>query len=259
MKVKVVLVGLSWWCISSLIVSLMLTVQCDAALDLDSVVGMWLLDDGNGKKVKDISGKGNDGKLMEAKWVDGKFDKALEFDGKTALVDCGMDDSLNIKQGTFGLWLNFGAAPADAGHLMNPLAKSDQYWIHASGDDSIQAKINVAGERYVAKTDPKFIKKGTWYHTFGIYDGATLKLYVNGEEKAKTKVKKGDLNINKAKILAIGTWSDKVDYFQGTIDEVVVTTQVLSRAEIGVIFNVGLLAVSPAGKLTIAWGSIKSR
>ena len=134
MKVKVILVGLSWWCVSGLIVSLMLTVQSDAGLDPDSVVGMWLLDDGTGKQVKDISGKGNDGKLMEAKWVDGKFDKALEFDGKTALVDCGVDDSLNIKQGSFGLWLNFGDTPTDAGHFMNPLAKSDQYWIHASMD-----------------------------------------------------------------------------------------------------------------------------
>lgn len=74
-----------------------------AAIDPESIVGMWTFEEGEGEVVKDISGNGNDGtffihrfwdgqhdgigafpldkNLVKPKWVDGKFGTALNFKG----------------------------------------------------------------------------------------------------------------------------------------------------------------------------------
>jgi len=225
---KVILAKLSILCVSVIAMSFWFQGRSSAKLEPKAVVAIWLFDEGKGDKATDSSGKGNDKPITGAKWVDGKFGKSLEFDGVDDIVDCGTDESLNIAKGSFGLWLKFGAKPSDVGHAMNPLAKAEQYWIHGSSavnndpDNAIQAKIGVGGKRYIATTAANFIQKGVWYHVFGTYDGDTLKLYVDGAEKGANKEPTGDID-KTSNILAIGTWSARIDFFQGAIDEVVIT------------------------------------
>ena len=54
-----------------------------AEINPESIVGIWLLDEGQGKSIKDSSGNGNDGKIIGAKWTNGKLGKGLSFDGKS--------------------------------------------------------------------------------------------------------------------------------------------------------------------------------
>ena len=50
---------------------------------MKTAAGIWLFDEGKGKKAEDISGNGNHGELVKnPAWVKGKFGKALEFNGK---------------------------------------------------------------------------------------------------------------------------------------------------------------------------------
>jgi hypothetical protein len=181
-------------------------------------VGLWHFNEGNGTVAYDETTNNNDGAINGATWTTGKYGSSLDFDGDD-YVDCGNDVIFNIDQGTWELWLKFSSKPSDAGHLMNPLAKQEQYWIHASSDDSIQAKINVGGTRYITTTGSDFIETDVWYHVAGTYDGEELKLYVNGTLIDTNTDPSGNLSTT-SNILAIGTWSSPTDYFVGTIDEV---------------------------------------
>ena len=84
----------------------------DAAINPDSIVGIWLLDEGQGDTVKDTSGNGNDGKIINAKWTNGKFGKALEFNG-SARVEIPPSESIDdFRDGfTYLLWVKPTAAP----------------------------------------------------------------------------------------------------------------------------------------------------
>jgi len=54
----------------------------NAEIDPDTVVGIWLFDDGSGNTAEDSSENGNDGEFVgDPQWVDGKFGDALSFDG----------------------------------------------------------------------------------------------------------------------------------------------------------------------------------
>lgn len=57
-------------CVSSIAISLMFTSISTAKMDPKTIVGLWLLDEGTGKTVKDSSGNGFDGEILgDVKWT----------------------------------------------------------------------------------------------------------------------------------------------------------------------------------------------
>ncbi len=83
-----------------------------AKIDPESIIGIWLLDEGKGDKVEDRSGNGNDGLVVKAKWTDGKLGKGLEFDGTghvAILASKTTDDYLDGF--TYLLWVKPTTAP----------------------------------------------------------------------------------------------------------------------------------------------------
>ena len=81
----------------SIAISLMVIIQSDAAVDLETARVIFLFDEGNGNTANDHSGNGNDGKLVnKPKWVAGKYGKALEFNGADNYVEVETPHELPI-------------------------------------------------------------------------------------------------------------------------------------------------------------------
>ena len=74
-------------CATLIIVCLLSVGRGYAKIDPDSIIAVWLFDEGRGSTVRDSEGKGIDGTIRGgAKWVDGLRGKALKFDGKDDFV-----------------------------------------------------------------------------------------------------------------------------------------------------------------------------
>ena len=83
-----------------------------ANIDPDSVVGIWLLNEGNGNTVEDLSGNGNDGTIVGAKWTDGQSGKALEFDGQSHVEIPASATTDDYQDGfTYLIWVKPTAPP----------------------------------------------------------------------------------------------------------------------------------------------------
>ncbi len=94
-------------CISFIIVSLMFAGQSYAEIDPETVLGIWLLDEGTGDITEDASGNGNDGTLGGGPtWIDGVYGKALDFSGTNSYVDCGNAEALNVEVFSVSFWCN---------------------------------------------------------------------------------------------------------------------------------------------------------
>jgi len=77
-----------------------------AKIDPKTAAGIWLFDEGSGVTAKDSSVNKNNGTLKGGvKWVDGKFGKALEFDGKDGNVEVPDNDTLNVTAVTLAAWV----------------------------------------------------------------------------------------------------------------------------------------------------------
>ena len=77
-------------CFAILTISLTFTLQTDAEIDPETARGIWLLDEGNGDVINDMSGNENHGELQGGEWVDGP-------DGATALSLNGQNDRVVIQ------------------------------------------------------------------------------------------------------------------------------------------------------------------
>ena len=225
--------------------------------DDESLAMYFPFDEGNGKDAKDRSQFQNDGKLEGAKWVNGKFNKALEFDGKS-YVGVMPGEEVGIGQET--TWAILFKTDVE-GQGANLATLHGTMVIYFSGG-SISAQIwtNPGGALWNSVNSTVFAKSGEWYHVAATWTEQSGKIiiYVNGEEK-NSAVAAGKVSFKSGRQLAIGG-NDQITYpgtnlFDGIIDEFRIYNRALDKNEIREIMSA--LDVSPGAKLTVTWGELK--
>lgn len=231
--------------------------QSHAAL---SFSGMWLFDEGKGATAKDSAGS-FDGELNgDVSWVDGRFGNGLEFKGA---------DYVQLKKSEQGL--PFGGV----------LPFSITAWVKNQGGGTIIGKFNggIIGayiltvssggvfsfHREVAPwglAGTKAIQTGEFGHVAATYDGAEMRIYVNG--KLDVKQDRAAQNNDLATPVLIGarfTQGKPSEFFKGVLDEVILFDIALTEAQVAEVMKgmSPLKAVSSLGKITSTWGDIKKK
>lgn len=249
-------------------VCLMIPNRIYAKIDPATVVAFWLLDEGQGKAAEDSSGNGYDGVITGGNWVDGKFGKALDFDGKTDKVEVPDAEGLDaVPQITVMCWAKYDKEPPQ--HYA-PVGKEPLYrFIIAKGGTGHFVLATTGNAWYSAGTvaSGAGITSGEWRHLTGTYDGKRVKFYVDGKLAGTgPQDVSGDVLDNASAFTMAKTTADNVDFFQGIIDEVAVFNVAFSEEDIKNIMTIGLMnavsgksAVSPGGKLNTVWASLKNR
>jgi len=255
-----------------------------AKIDPESVVGIWLLDEGTGEVATDSSGNGNDGTLENnPEWGEGKLDKALEFDGKDDYVEVPDTESLDITDNITILgWVypNFyGQSDAKEpiagdGSSANILSKMvDQasyigpFWWEYRNSGNLNAYFAaVPASTYLTPTIPD-LPVDKWSHIAGTYDSS--KGIANVYLDATLVDTQSNPNFGPLKAgveLVLGTGKGTGQYgkcFNGKLDDVAIFHSVLTENDInkvmtrGLALELGLTPVEPSGKLAAIWGSIK--
>ena len=239
------------------------------AIDTKGLVLYLPLDEGSGKIAKDVSGSGNNGELKgNAEWVDGHSGKALHLTKSGDYVEVPHSNSLDIrKQITLEVWAKVDAFVGDQHCAFISKGTTDQtgsYILHISNDNGFYAAlvifIGVQGP-----WPPPAIGKTTmkeWHYFAGSYDGAELRIYIDGELMAKAnRSTVGDIDSSKDPV-AIGR--DNRNPYKTTrtmdciVDEARIWNRVLSENEIKEAMKGVFISVSPGGRLSNTWGEIKT-
>lgn len=253
-------------CVSLIIISLIFIAQSEAKIEPKSIVGIWLFNEGGGKKVKDSSKNGNDGDLMsDPKWVEGKSGKALEFDfalNNYVIVPLAHSDSITVV-----MWAKYKALPTGNSGLFHAQATQDPggapatkivgIWVENS--KLLWGRLIQPGAAIVNFPKNKGLTQDKWHHTALTADEKNKKgkQWLDGEVVGEVDYNGKLDNFAFAKIGRQGTES-----WSGAIDEVAVFNQALDEADIKSIMNKGLeaaLVVESSGKLATIWGRIKAK
>ena len=206
------------------------------------LVGYWNFNEGSGDTAYDSSGKGNDGVVHGADWVDnGSCGKALSFDGIDAHVE--ILDDVNLAEYTIEAWVypdevkrqsiilrtdetgpvvEVGGKP-DAGNFSHQLLTWDNGWVeHYLWDSTGTSKSVFSATTVVA---------GNWYHVAGVAtsDGM-MRLYVNGKEEGEPVAVAEPWTAGNRYLIGHKSWNG--ESFRGLIDEVRIYNYALSQAEI---------------------------
>ena len=159
----------------------------------------------------------------------GKIDGADVFDGIDDYVDCGNDSSLNFGTGNFsvGFWIKTLDYDCEVISKSDPTETEWFFQIQEpSGRINFQI-VDMAAPAEVVTHGVAVVNNNAWHHIVGIRAGSTFRSYVDGDfddEADEPLIGNLDTNDN----LTIGFSKIQGGYFNGTIDEVRISSTVRS-------------------------------
>ncbi len=152
-----------------------------------SLMAEYGFDAGSGATAADTSGSGNNGSITGATWAPaGKFGAALSFDGGDVV---NVPDSASLDL-TTAMTLEAWVRPTALGTTWRTVVFKEQpgyytYSLYASTGSGVPS-----GNAMIAGSDqdvraPSALALNTWTHLAATYDGATLRIYVNGVQASQ--------------------------------------------------------------------------
>jgi hypothetical protein len=196
--------------------------------------GNWSFNEGKGNIVKNVAGT-NHGEIQGGlKWVAGKYGKALEFNGN-GYVTVKHEDFFNSPTFTVTAWTKLKDV-YDYHYIvwkngpefpdMEPKRRID-IWVEMNGPVNIMWHTEGGIEERLY--GQKKITDDKWHHVVEVYDGESIKLYVDGSLDSREKPS-GGLPVNKEP-LWIGARPGGVAA-TGIIDEVCFYDRALTEDQI---------------------------
>ena len=229
-----------------------LLLNAPAALAQAGLVAAYSFDEGSGSIAADASGNTNTGAVGSGlTWTPaGRFGNALVFNGSAAVTipnssSLGLTSSMTLEAWVYPTVVN--AAWRDV------IYKGDDiYYLEATSDRNrpVAGGKFGTGNSSTESYGTAALAVNTWTHLAATYDGATLRLYVNGVLVA-SKARTGSL-ASSTNPLQIGGDSLYGQYFVGRIDEVRVYNVARTAVEIQTDMGTPLGVVTPVPDLTIA-------
>jgi hypothetical protein len=200
--------------------------------------------------VADLSGGGHTGTIEGAEWARGRFGGSLEFDGEDVLTIPASEDLNLTEEFTLEAWIK-PETEGEYGHLFakEDAAEEQTAYVITKHDSRLEARLGIPGVK--AKTPAETLDIGPWQHVAVTYNGAQVRLYVNGQlaesDSAIDVVSTdGALRIGGADLW----WSD--EGFKGRIDEVRIYNRTLGAGEIAADRTTPLQ--TPPDRPVAAWG-----
>jgi hypothetical protein len=243
-----------------LALSLLLAGQSQAG-----IVGHWTFDEGSGNVAADVSGNGNDGQFVGdgISWVAG----GLHFDG-TSWLDCGPGESMDFSASTSFSIVAIVEAEEAGGKCIIWKGLGCSTWsqwllgtgAHENGDNEPTAAFHIrasnGGDRLEARSADA-IPTGERIQVVGTYDGAKLKVYVNGALAGETDTTATPWASTENVYIGADPGCNNRCQWVGTMYEIAVFDATLSDAEIVGFVDGIATAVDSTGKLATTWASIK--
>ena len=193
------------------------------------LVASYAFDEGTGTTVADASGHSLTGTVSGTTWsAAGKYGNALVFNGTSALVRVPNAASLQLTTGmTLEAWVN----PAAVTNTWRDVIYKgdDNYYLEGT---SAQGQTPAMGGTFSPNplNAASALTANAWSHLAGTYDGATMRLYVNGVQAA-SRAQTGAIATS-TNPLQVGGDGIYGQFFQGMIDEVRIYNRALTPAEI---------------------------
>lgn len=235
---------------------------CDAKLNMDGVVAMWLLDEGDGDQISDTSDNGHNGRFVggNVKWAGGKFGRALEFTQR-GWVEMNAPVVVDSVDWSMGCW----AKPRDSQKNWANILSSHNALrgISFEQHDNNVNRMGVAmgdGETWGGAGFVK-LKAEQWNHMVFTRKKRIGTWYLNGRMDNVKQLDSANPVVASPSNFRIGNWVLGSRAWNGIVDEAFIFERALSQEEIRTIMNHGLeraRPVKPNDRVAISWGKIKT-
>ena len=195
------------------------------------LVAAYGFDEGAGTAFADASGNNNAGTVAGATWAAGRSGSALSFDGINDIATVADSGSLDVSAGmTLEAWVYLVARTGWRTIAIKERPGNLVYGLYANSDTNRPSGEVATGGTVSDARGTAQLPLTTWTHTAVTYDGATLRLFVNGVQ-VRTRAVSGAIVVS-GNPLRIGGSSVWGEYFSGRIDDLRIYNRAISTAQI---------------------------
>ena len=208
------------------------------------LVGLWGLDETRGLVAADATGNAtgvyvNDPTLGVGGIVGDRLDTAVSFDGiddHVAIAPTGpldLTDSLTLEA-----WVK---ADTFRGSMIQ---RNNSYELRPQGNGNVLFRVWIDGTMESLAAGTETVSLGDVHHLLATYDGASMKIYVDGSLVA-SRPQTGPISHDDSTPLYIGRNVRMDTYFRGIIDEVSIYSEALSADAVLDRFASGKVGLRP--------------
>lgn len=214
---------------------------------IPGLVGWW---PGEGNE-NDIAGGHNGTSYNGVTFAPGEVGQAFSFDGIDDNVRIPFNPIFNSHNAlTLEAWVFPVAFPSSTVTFFGKWDSVDgldqrSYAFNVDAGGTVTFYINTDGshENFQTITSSNNVPLNTWSHVAGVYDGSTMKVYVNGELRGQKAysggIFVGTADVSIGAIASGGPPGQSAGNFTGRVDEPAIYNRALSASEIQAIFNAG--------------------
>lgn len=196
-------------------------------------VSEWRFDEGLGTSTADTVGSDSGTLVNGPAWRSGSdcvSEKCLSFDGANDYVKTAANFSNEANSAiTLEAWVNSDVITNHGSYYRRIIIPGgNQYFSLALNGGKITVYYNNGVQREL--NAPDVVSVGRWYHVVGMYDGANVKLYIDGVQINSTA---SSLAAIASGPVHIGVYSDEVNgWWDSSIDEVRIYSAALPASAI---------------------------
>ena len=214
------------------------------AEESDSVFGHWLFEPSRleDNKLKSLAGPDGtpEGLGRSVRFIGAPGPSHAEFLGQRSRIEISPNIArlgLPKRDLTLEAWVSVGKQ-MEWGGIIGALQDNGTYekgWLLGFRKDRFCFGINTEGHKSLTYlTADQVFEQDRWYHVVGVYNGATQRIYVDGELAGESTDQKGEIAYPPKAWLTIGAYQDDDEFFSitGRLHEVRLLGSALSKAEI---------------------------
>jgi len=202
-----------------------------------TLVSQWKLDEGTGTTTRDSVGNRTGTLTNGAKWTTAQSSAAASLDGVNDYITL---PSLEVTGSTLSItaWVKNTSFPSGVSQRFISKAvdtsEAQTYWMLAQTNNGqnrllFRLKSGNVTKSLIASTGN--LPLNMWYHVAATYDGARMRLYLNGAEVGSV-AKTGTLSRGSGVPVQIGRSPEGSNYLRGAIDDVRIYSSTLSKYEV---------------------------
>ena len=196
------------------------------------LVGLWLMNEGSGNTVQDLSGNGNVGTLTSGTWLGGKFGSCLDFAANTGYVN--IPDFVEATTGiTVITWVQSDVTNyAGTSYLISKYHTGGfgGWRLYLDGFEQLNFQVFTSGGNSTA-TSGTILSDNNWHMVVGTYDGANIRIYWDGVEVGSA-AETGTITNRVEPIMIHGALTATSSSFDGRYDATSIYNRALSPSEI---------------------------
>ncbi|OFX49305.1 MAG: hypothetical protein A2W95_16450 [Bacteroidetes bacterium GWA2_40_14] len=169
--------------------------------------------------------------------AEGLLGNSLKFDGNQkqyVQFESSPSFDINDTMVTLSVWTKLTYLPVEMPMAYGPLfdAQGDQYVLYEDkGNNELRFKVATSAGAERPGIPSSDLVTGQWINVVGVYNGSTVKIYLNGELKDSHNLT-GTVNPGIVPLLGLNGTTGTLSYLTGSIDNVQVFKAALSESEV---------------------------